>query len=101
MKRGKHMTEARLKSVTRFLFLTTQTSALVWVYISYGLAIYATVCLGQVYTMAELSEPAIKTLLGVAALKVAGNAFEHNDGGIFGHSKTETETDENTEEGNG
>ena len=101
MKRGKHMTEARLKSVTRFLFLTTQICALVWVFISYALAIYATLCLGQVYTMAELSEPAINVLLGVTALKVVGNVFEHNDGGLFGHSKTETETTEHTEEGNG
>ena len=101
MKRGKHMTEARLKSVTRFLFLTTQICALGWVFVSYGLAIYATLCLGQVYTMAELSEPAINVLLGVTALKVVGNVFEHNEGGLFGHSKTETETTEHTEEGNG
>ena len=99
MRPGKRMTEARLKSVTRFLFLTTQVCALVWVFISYGLAIYATLCLGQVYTMAELSEPAINALLGVTALKVVGNIFEHNDGGLFGQSKTET--NETTEEGNG
>lgn len=99
MRPGKRMTEARLKSVTRFLFLTTQVCALVWVFISYGLAIYATLCLGQVYTMAELSEPAINALLGVTALKVVGNVFEHNDGGLFGQSKTET--NETTEEGNG
>ena len=99
MKRGKHLTEARLKSVTRFLFLTTQVCALVWVFISYGLAIYATLCLGQVYTMAELSEPAIDALLGVTALKVVGNVFEHNEGCLFGQSKTET--NETTEEGNG
>ena len=101
MRRGKHMTDARLKSVTRFLFLTTQICALVWVFISYGLAIYSTVCLKQVYTMAELSEPAIKTLLGVTALKVVGNVFEHNEGGLFGHNRTETDTTEHTEEGNG
>lgn len=100
-RKGKHMTEARLKSVTRFLFLTTQICALVWVFISYGLAIYATLCLGEVYTMAELSEPAITTLLGVAALKVVGNVFEHNDGGLFGHSKTEDETTTNDDGGNG
>lgn len=91
-RKGKYMTDARLKSVTRFLFLTTQICALVWVFISYGLAIYATLKLGEVYTMAELSEPAIKTLLGVTALKVVGNVFEHNDGGLFGQSKTEDDT---------
>ena len=83
-------TEARLKSVTRLLFVSTQICALIWVFISYAIAIYSTVRLGQVYTMAELSEPAIDALLGVAALKVAGNVFEHNEGVIFGKSKKES-----------
>lgn len=94
-RKGKRLTEAKMKSVTRFLFLTTQICAIVWVFISYALAIYATICLGQVYTMAELSEPAIKTILGVMVLKVVGNAFEHNNGGIFGQSDS-TETDDET-----
>ena len=91
-RKGKRMTEAKMKSVTRFLFFTTQICALVWVSVSYGLAIYSTICLGEVYTMAELSEPAITALLGVTALKVLGKVFEHNDGGIFGQSKTSDET---------
>lgn len=82
----KKLTEAKTKSVTRMLFLTTQVCALLWVFISYGLAIYSTVCLGQVYTMAELSEPAIRAILGVTIAKVVGNIFEHNDGGLFGTS---------------
>ena len=84
---GKTLTAARLRSVTRLLFVSTQICALVWVFISYGLAIYATVRLGQVYTMAELSKPAIDALLGVTALKVLGNIFEHNDGVVFGKSE--------------
>lgn len=100
-RKGKHMTDARLKSITRFLFLTAQICALVWVFISYGLAIYATVWLGQVYTMAELSEPAINTILGVTALKVLGNVFEHNEGGLFGRSKTEDDTTTTDDGGNG
>ena len=101
-RKGKNMTEAKMKSVTRFLFLTTQICALVWVFISYGLAIYATLRLGQVYTMAELSEPAINALLGVTALKVVGNVFEHNDGGLFGHSNsTEDNTTTTDDGGNG
>lgn len=84
---GKTLTTARLRSVTRLLFVSTQICALVWVFISYGLAIYATVRLGQVYTMAELSKPAIDALLGVTALKVLGNIFEHNDGPVFGKSE--------------
>ena len=87
-KRNKNMTASKLKSVTRIIFLTTQICAIVWVFISYGIAIYSTVCLGQVYTMAELSEPAINTILGVTALKVLGNIFEHNDGPVFGKSTT-------------
>lgn len=77
-----------LHSVTRFFFVTTQFFALVWVCTSYGIAIYSTVRLGQVYTMAELSEPAIQTILGVGFLKVMENIFEHNDGVVFGKSKS-------------
>ena len=78
-----------LRSVTRLIFVTTQVSALTWVFMSYGIAIYSTVCLGQVYTMAELSEPAIHTILGAGVLKVLENIFEHNDGAVFGRSRTE------------
>lgn len=77
-----------LRSVTRFFFVTTQFFALVWVCTSYGIAIYSTVWLGQVYTMSELSGPAIQTILGVGFLKVLENVFEHNDGKLFGKSKT-------------
>lgn len=76
-----------LRSVTKLIFVTTQISALIWVYTSYGLAIYSTVRLGQVYTMTELSEPAIHIILGVGVLKVLENIFEHNEGPIFGNSK--------------
>lgn len=78
-----------LRSVTRFLFVTTQVAALVWVFTSYGIAIYSTIRLGQVYTMSELSEPAIHTILGVGFLKVLENVFEHNDGKVFGNSRYE------------
>lgn len=83
-----------LKSITKLIFVTTQISALIWVFTSYGIAIYSTVYLNQVYTMAELSEPAIHTILGVGVLKVLENIFEHNNGKFFG----ETVTDENMEE---
>lgn len=88
MSKGKHLlTKTRLVHITRFIFVTTQISALIWVFTSYGIAIYATIRLGQVYTMAELSEPAIHTILGVGFLKVLENIFEHNDGAVFGKSK--------------
>lgn len=88
MKKEKHpITKTRLTQITRFIFVTTQISALIWVFTSYGIAIYSTVKLGQVYTMAELSEPAIHTILGVGFLKVLENIFEHNDGAVFGKSK--------------
>ena len=83
--------ESILRSVTRLIFVTTQISALVWVFTSYGIAVYSTVWLGQVYTMAELSEPAIHTILGVGVLKVLENIFEHNEGAVFGRSRTEDE----------
>lgn len=88
MSKGKPlMTKTRLLQITRFIFVTTQISALIWVFTSYGIAIYSTIKLGQVYTMAELSEPAIRTILGVGFLKVLENIFEHNDGAVFGKSK--------------
>lgn len=87
---GKTLSAARLRSVTRLLFVTTQYCALSWVFISYGIAVYSTVFLGQVYTMSELSKPAIDALLGVTALKVLGNIFEHNDGVVFGKSEKPT-----------
>ena len=40
---------------------------------SYGIAIYSTVWLEQVYTMSELSAPAIQTILGTGFLKVLEN----------------------------
>ena len=86
--RGKRLTEAGTRSVTRMLFVTATVSAIVWVFLSYGLAIYSTVCLGQVYTMAELSQPAIEIILGVNVLKVLENTFEHNDGFIFGKNNS-------------
>ena len=76
-----------LPGVTKLLFLTTQLAALVWVSASYGIAVYATVRLGQPFPVAELSQQAITTILGVNALKVVENIFEHNDGGLFGKSE--------------
>lgn len=84
--------ESVFQSVTRLIFVTTQISALAWVNTSYGIAIYSTVVLGQVYTMSELSEPAIRTILGVGVLKVLENIFEHNEGIVFGKSKQENDS---------
>lgn len=78
-----------MKSITKLLFVTTQAAALVWVSLSYIIAIYATVCLSQPFPVVELSQQAITTILGVNVLKVVENIFEHNDGGIFGHTKEE------------
>ena len=76
----------KLHKITRFLFVTTQISALVWVTLSYLIAAYSTIKLGQPYPVETLSGQAIETILGVTALKVIENIFEHNQGGIFGHS---------------
>lgn len=85
-----------LKSITKLIFVTTQISALIWVFTSYGIAIYSTVYLNQVYTMAELSEPAIHTILGVGVLKVLENIFEHNNGKVFGETVTDSDNTEET-----
>ncbi len=75
-----------MKSVTRWLFVATQIAALGWVSVSYLIALYATVKLGQAFPVTELSQQAITTILGVNVLKVVENIFEHNDGPVFGHS---------------
>lgn len=85
MKKGP--TAEKTQSITRLIFISTQVCALIWVFISYAIALYSTAVLGQVYTMSELSEPAINTILGVSVLKVIENIFEHNQGFIFGESK--------------
>ncbi|MCI8594338.1 MAG: hypothetical protein HFF09_03660 [Oscillospiraceae bacterium] len=79
----------KIQTVTAFLFVTTQIAALGWVSASYLIAVYATVRLGQPYPVAELSQQAITSLLGISAMKVIENIFEHNDGGLFGTSKKE------------
>lgn len=76
----------KLKSVTRILFITTQLAALCWVSVSYLIALYATVRLGEVFPVVELSKQAITTILGVNVLKVVENVFEHNDGAVLGTS---------------
>ena len=89
-----------LRSVTRFLFVTTQGFALVWVTWSYVIATYSTVVLEQPFPVETLSDRAIITILGVSALKVVENIFEHNEGVVFGQSQSEDDSpDEGGEEG--
>lgn len=83
----KKATDKQMVRVTRFIFLTTQAAALGWVSISYLIALYATLRLGQVFPVVELSQQAITTILGTSALKVVENIFEHNDGAVWGNSK--------------
>ena len=78
-----------IRSVTRFLFVTAQVFAIVWVTWSYAIATYSTVVLMQPFPAEELSAEAVRTILGVGALKVVENIFEHNDGKVFGSSKHE------------
>ena len=81
-----------LTKITGFLFVTAQVSALIWVTWSYIIATYATVALGQPFPVVELSQEAIHTILGMTALKVVGNVFEHNDGPIWGYRNNEEDT---------
>ena len=89
-----------LRSVTRFLFVTTQLCAIIWVSWSYVIATYSTIVLAQPFPVEELSRQAIITLLGMSGLKVVENIFEHNEGVVFGQSRTEDDPpDEGGEEG--
>lgn len=73
-----------IRSITRFLFVTTQIFALVWVTWSYIIATYSTVVLFQPFPVESLSCQAIITILGMSGLKVVENIFEHNEGVVFG-----------------
>lgn len=86
-KRASGLSAEKLGSVTRRLFVATLWAAIVWVSWSYLLATYAIIRLGVVYTMEELSKPAITAILGVTIAKVVGNIFEHNESAVFGKSK--------------
>ena len=89
-----------LRSITRFLFVTAQVFAIVWVTWSYIIATYSTVVLMQPFPAEELSREAVRTILGVGVLKVVENIFEHNEGIVFGQSKTEDDpADEGGDEG--
>lgn len=83
-----NMTKKKFLSITKYLFITTQLFALMWVTISYLIAAYATVYLGQVFPVTELSQQAIDTILRMGALKVIENIFEHNDSKFFGTTNT-------------
>lgn len=96
------------QSVTKFLFITAQVFAIVWVSVSYSIAIYATVKLQQAFPVTELSQQAIITIIGAMALKVVENIFEHNEGPVFGKSpwvgespQEEPPAEEDNEEGKG
>jgi len=86
---GTPSTRKRRQSLTRILFAVLTACPLIWIFWCLALATYATVVLGQVYTLSELVDPAINGLLGMTALKVTENIFEHNDGGLFGHSRVQ------------
>lgn len=89
--KGNHLAEKRVISITRFLYITTQIFALGWVTVSYIIALYATIKLGQVFPVVELSQQAITTIIGVGIMKTTENIFEHNDGTITGKSRTVNE----------
>ena len=81
-----------IRSITRFLFVSTQLSALLWVNWSFALATYATIALGQPFPLETVSETAINVIIGTLLCKVLENALEHNDGAIWGKSKGGTPT---------
>ena len=94
-----------IRSITRFLFVSAQLSALWWVNWSFVLATYATVKLGQPFPLETVSETAINVIIGTLLCKVLENALEHNDGGIWGVSKggssTETSKENVPDQGTG
>lgn len=87
------LTKAQTASVTRRLFVVTLWACIAWISCSYAMAIYSMVILGQVYTLTELSEPALKALTVTLGGKVLSNIFEHNNNKFFGTSVGSTDTE--------
>ena len=87
--RGKYLTKKKATSLTRLIFITSHVFALIWVTLSYIIALDATSELEQVVPVVELSQQAINTIIGVGIMKTAENIFEHNDSVVFGHSHME------------
>lgn len=81
------------RSVTAFLYVTTQVAALLWVSLSYGIAVYATVKLEQPFPVEELSKQAIETILGISLLKTLENIFEHNNSWLLGTTRRKRRSD--------
>lgn len=69
-----------IKTTTRRLFVTTQIAALGWVTMSYLIALYATVRLGQVFPVVDLSKQAIET---ISIHCMAGNLSVESCGELF------------------
>ena len=86
---GKYLAKKKVISLTRLIFITSQIFALLWVTVSYIIALYATIKLEQVFPVVELSQQAINTIIGVGIMKTAENIFEHNDSVVFGNSHME------------
>lgn len=76
----------KARSVTGFLFVSTQIAGIAWVTTTYLLAAYQTIFLGQPFPAESLSIQAVVTILGNGVLKVLSNVFEHNDGFFWGTS---------------
>lgn len=81
--------DRRFKSITRWLFITSQFSAIIWVSLSYIYAGFATFALSEPFPIETLSEQAITVLIGTLSAKIVENIFEHNNGGIFGSNDSE------------
>ena len=87
------ISRAQAASVTRQLFVVTLWACIAWISCSYAMAIYSMVILGQVYTLTELSEPALKALTVTLGGKVLSNIFEHNNNKFFGTSVGSTDAE--------
>ena len=80
------LTRAQAASVTRQIFVVTLWAGIAWISTSYLMAVYAMAVLGQVYTLTELSRPALEALVITMGSKVISNIFEHNNNKFFGTS---------------
>lgn len=76
-----------IKGITEFIYVVTMIAAIIWVSMSYVIAMYGTYHFGQVFPVETLSGQALIAILGVCISKTISNIFEHNDGVVWGESR--------------
>lgn len=89
-----------MRTFTSFMYCLILIMSVIWVTVSYVIAIYGALVLMQLEPLVDLSRESIACIIAVVIAKTVTNIFEHNDSVIFGISK-ETKKEGEEDEVNG